>query len=151
MKVITLWQPWAQFVAMGWKTIETRTHDRFKGLVGQEILIHAGLKWDPSAIREAMPYLHSSWITFMQGNGPFFEAGRVGGNIIARASVVASRKLTPEDASQALIECDTPRYGLILAYIKPVHFVKASGKQGIWTYDGPVKNAPGGSESILST
>jgi predicted transcriptional regulator len=43
MKVITLWQPWASFIALGWKTIETRTHDRFKNLVCERIAIHAGL------------------------------------------------------------------------------------------------------------
>ena len=46
MKVITLWEPWATFVAMKWKTIETRTHQRFKGLTGQRIAIHAAMKFD---------------------------------------------------------------------------------------------------------
>ena len=56
MKAITLWQPWATFVAMRWKTIETRTHARFKGLVGQRIAIHAGLKVDEAAfLNEFLP------------------------------------------------------------------------------------------------
>jgi hypothetical protein len=41
MKAISLHQPWATWVALGWKTIETRMHARFKGLVGQRIAIHA--------------------------------------------------------------------------------------------------------------
>jgi len=46
MKAISLHRPWAQWVALGLKTVETRTHDRFKGLVGQRIAIHAAQKWD---------------------------------------------------------------------------------------------------------
>ena len=46
MKAISLWQPWASLVALKLKTIETRGHDRFKGLVGQRIAIHAGRKFD---------------------------------------------------------------------------------------------------------
>lgn len=50
MKAITLWQPWASFVFMGWKTIETRLHSRFKGLVGQRIAIHAALKLEDAVL-----------------------------------------------------------------------------------------------------
>lgn len=50
MKAITLWQPWAMFVAVGWKSIETRTHQRFKSLVGQRIAIHAAKKIDEASI-----------------------------------------------------------------------------------------------------
>lgn len=34
IKCISMWQPWAWWVMRGWKTIETRTHNRFKGLAG---------------------------------------------------------------------------------------------------------------------
>lgn len=50
MKAISLHQPWAIWVAMKWKTIETRTHDRFKSLLGQRIAIHAAKKVDVSAL-----------------------------------------------------------------------------------------------------
>ena len=46
MKAISLWQPWATFVTMKWKTIETRTHQWFNGLVGQRIAIHAAMNID---------------------------------------------------------------------------------------------------------
>ncbi len=57
MKAISLWGPWATWVCMKWKTIETRNHDRFKGLAGQRIVIHATQKIDSSAIIN--PYLPS--------------------------------------------------------------------------------------------
>ena len=37
---ITLWQPWATWIAWRWKTIETRGHDRFRRLVGQFASVH---------------------------------------------------------------------------------------------------------------
>ena len=50
MKAISLWQPHASWVAMGWKTIETRTHDRFKSLAGRRIAVHAAQKVDTAAL-----------------------------------------------------------------------------------------------------
>jgi len=50
MKAISLWQPWATWVSLGWKTIETREHDRFKSLIGQRIAIHAAIKVDEDAL-----------------------------------------------------------------------------------------------------
>ena len=49
MKAITVYNPHALWIAMKWKTIETRTHDRFKALVGQRIAIHAAQKMDEAA------------------------------------------------------------------------------------------------------
>ena len=57
MKAISLWQPWAQWVALNLKTIETRTHSRFKRLKGERIAIHAAKKWDPAAWDAAEEYL----------------------------------------------------------------------------------------------
>ena len=46
---ITIHQPWASLIALGYKTIETRTHARFAGLVGKRIGIHAGKRFDKRA------------------------------------------------------------------------------------------------------
>lgn len=42
MKAITLHQPWATLVALGVKTIETRSWAPPKALIGERLLIHAG-------------------------------------------------------------------------------------------------------------
>lgn len=52
---ITLTQPWATWIIRGWKTIETRTHNRFACLDKKTILIHAGMTTDKSAANN--PYL----------------------------------------------------------------------------------------------
>lgn len=44
MKVITLHQPWATLIALGVKTIETRSWAPPKALIGERLLIHAGTR-----------------------------------------------------------------------------------------------------------
>src|SRR3972149_4902156 len=57
MKVITFYQPWATMILDGVKTIETRTHDRFKNLQGHRIGIHAGTKVRPEMLWEYLDLL----------------------------------------------------------------------------------------------
>lgn len=54
---LTLHAPWADLIASGWKTLETRRHDRFAGLVGKWIAIHQGLAFDAEAERSAIIHL----------------------------------------------------------------------------------------------
>jgi len=44
MKAITLWQPWASFIAVGIKPFETRDWAPPKWLIGKRIAIHAAKK-----------------------------------------------------------------------------------------------------------
>src|SRR5688500_9634413 len=44
MKALTLWQPWASLVAVGVKTIETRSWPAPNSLNGERIAIHAAAK-----------------------------------------------------------------------------------------------------------
>jgi hypothetical protein len=129
MPVITLWNPWAIWVAMGWKTIETRTHDRFQSLKGQWIGIHAGLKWDPFALHCARPYMTDDQVKQTE------KFIRVGGAIICRAYVGEARWLSAWDDRRALIECSTPRFGLLFNKIEAIEAIPARGKQGIWYHD----------------
>ena len=51
MKAITLWQPWASMVALGYKTIETRSWSTsYRG----PLAIHAALRTPPRAQRECV-------------------------------------------------------------------------------------------------
>jgi hypothetical protein len=127
---ITLWLPWAMWVAWGWKTIETRTHNRFQSLVGKLIGIHAALKWDQRAIEIARPYLTTDQV---RQTIELFKSPPAG-CIVAVAQPQAHRLLTPEDAPAALIECNTRRFGLDFgkrtqAVEKPC---PVKGARGIW-------------------
>ena len=48
MRALTLHQPWATLIALGIKTIETRSWPPPSGLLGQTIAIHAGRKLQPN-------------------------------------------------------------------------------------------------------
>lgn len=134
IRTITLWQPWAQWVMLGWKEIETRTHPRFQGLARERIGIHAALKWDSSAIEAARSFLSEEQITATRRMPDDFEGGKVLGTV----SVVESRWLSADDSKLALIECGTRRHGLVLR--EPELFsqpIAAQGGRGIWKFVFP--------------
>jgi hypothetical protein len=141
MKIITLWQPWASFIAWGWKTIETRTHDRFKGLIGERIGIHAGLKWDKDWKELACPY-EESYLNVVQfsrteGLQKEFMKNLPGtkGAILCTARVFDASWLSPHNSKSSLLKINDEheRFGLFLCDIKPIT-IPAKGKQGIWIY-----------------
>jgi hypothetical protein len=128
--VITLWQPWATWVILGWKTIETRTHQNFKSLAGRTIYIHAGKRWDGNAV---------SWAEFWMTPEMRVASHRQNypvGAIIGTAFVKEHRALTSADSQNALISCDDryARFGLVLKDIQAVTPIYVSGKQGIWSH-----------------
>lgn len=125
--VISLWMPWANWVMLGWKEIETRTHKRFYSLAGKKIAIHCSLKWDDTALEQAGPYLQDWQIARTK------DFLRIGGGIIGTVCVTAARPLTAEDSHRALIDCGSvERHGLILAYPKVIPVIPCRGKQGVW-------------------
>lgn len=129
LPIISLWQPWGQWVSLGWKPIETRTHARFKHLLGKRIGIHLALKWDKSAIETALPFLSEQQIRSTEG---FL---RIGGAVVCTAHVSEFRPLTRVDAKLALIECETPRFGLVLRDIERIESAPMKGRQGVWYAD----------------
>ena len=127
LPVISLWMPWANWVMLGWKSIETRLHPRFAGLAGKRIAIHAAQKWDDNALATAKPYL--TYEQHAQSEG-FLHTG---GAILGTVEVSAHRSLHEEDAKCALIECSSvQRYGLILYSPQIIEAIPAKGRQGIW-------------------
>lgn len=143
MAVISLWQPWAQFVALGWKTIETRTHQNFASLAGRRIGIHAALMWDTQWLRHAGPYMTKEQIEETDK----FDRSATGGRILCTAHVTGHRSLDEPDSQAALISChirdrfggacSLPRYGLLLKDVKRLADpFKIKGKQGIFYVPG---------------
>ncbi len=127
--VITLQQPWAQFIMLGWKTIETRTHNKFKCLQGRRILIHASEKWDNKWFELASPYLNHEQLFSISA------LEKMKSSIICSAFVNDFDCLGPHDSKNALINCtSTQRYGLFLTKIKLIEPIRTKGAQGIWYY-----------------
>ena len=57
---ISMYQPWAQWVALGWKTIETRRHNKLACLArrGKRIVIQAADRWDPHWQAKSFEFLN---------------------------------------------------------------------------------------------
>lgn len=127
--VITLYQPWATWIMREWKTIETRTHNRFRCLKNKTILIHSGLATDIQALK-SNPYLTRAQLRQDPDE-------MINGFILGSAFVKDFRILTPgPDEVMSLIECQTPRYGLILENIqKWPEPIAETGQIGVWYYD----------------
>jgi hypothetical protein len=129
MKIITLYQPWASFITLGWKTIETREHNRFASLVNQTIGIHAGLKFDANWKESVKPYMDIS-------DESIERIKKLKGIILCTAFVIGTRPLQAKDSEHALIDCSAGnRFGLFLKNIKPIVPIKVKGRRGIWTYN----------------
>lgn len=130
--IITLWRPWAFWIAYGWKTIETRLHTKFAKLEGKIIGIHAGKKWDNTALKQADKYLND----FQKEYTEKYSKKRLSGEIVAFAKVKEHRLLNEADSEKALIDCSTAeRYGLFLEFTHNLFTeIYAKGHQGIWYY-----------------
>ena len=124
--VISLHQPWGNWVSLGWKTIETRTHKRLSCLNGKTIGIHLALKWDSKWIDNAWNYLSENQI---ERTKRFLK---IGGAIICVADVTGFRALNNDDSQKSLIECNSLRYGLILNNIHRIEAIPCKGGQGIF-------------------
>lgn len=128
--VITLYQPWATWIIRGWKSIETRTHNRFGILKGKTILIHAGQKTDGSELTIKNPYLTPNQISHKPEEV-------INGCILGSAFVDKVGTLSGIHSKAALIDCgNTIRYGLFLTNICPFdEVIPVKGEMGIWYYD----------------
>lgn len=130
---ISLWQPWAQWVVLGWKTIETRTHPRFESLAGKRIGIHAAKVWDKQAIHIARSYLTDEQFEQTYQLLQESQHNSLGGKVLGTVFVNEHRLLDTDDAPAALIECQTVRFGLLLR--DPIQLAvpfPVTGRQGIF-------------------
>lgn len=132
---LTLHQPWASWVAWGWKDIETRSHQKFRHLSGLRVGIHAGKHWDGDALLKSHGYLAGE----MVDKTLQLKLSMPRGSIIALASVISHRPLASEDSYRALCECGLfPAWGLVLTDVKPLAVpIMVKGRQGIWYHDVP--------------
>ena len=100
---ISLAQPWATWIAMGWKTIETRRHNRLDRIIGRRIAIHASKTWDSSSLDVAGQYLTTAQI---QRHGLMTSRNMYPkGELVCLATVTSGGPMDqPADAAAAL--CD---------------------------------------------
>lgn len=132
MPAVTVWQPWASLLAERMKLIETRRHDRLKGLVGEWVAIHAGKAYDPEA-DDMMTPTARRWVLEHR-----WELPR--GRVVAVGKAVAHRYLMVADDAEEAAAFFRPAglYGLFFApVLKLPAAVQATGHQGIWRWTPP--------------
>lgn len=135
---ISLWRPWADWVSLCWKQIETRTHKRLYCLDGLRIGIHASLKWDNSAMHAARRFMLPHQIKQMETMSKFDGKG---GTILCTAIAQFPRQLGHEHSKFAMIECEAHpvRYGIDLVDIERSPIAgKVRGGQGIFYVKLPI-------------
>ncbi len=142
VRALSLWRPWADWVMLGWKRIETRTHRRFRCLGEHPALlaIHASDKWDKDALRLASPYLTPEQIEHTE---TVLRKQSLGGHVLGTVLVTAFMRLDFSDEHDSLIECTSvERFGLELASPRRLETpMKARGMQGLFRVTLPAQNA----------
>ena len=142
MKAITVWRPWPTMIVLGEKTIESRTHDKFKWIAGHQLAIHAGKRYD----RESFEFLIEE-----AGYSPLrsllIESACPRGAIVAVCHVPTAGWLHHKLAAWRLgwdysrEESCSPGelFGLFLEDVRALKEpVPARGSQGIWEWTPPV-------------
>jgi hypothetical protein len=130
MKAISIRQPWLAWIMMGLKIIETREHDRFKGLIGQRIALHAAQKYDMDAIELAWKYINKKRVL---GRTTFLTRGA----ILCTVYIYDAKWLDSTYSEKALIDCSKrDKFGLFLTDIKIINPYICKGRQGIFNLDG---------------
>ncbi len=135
MKAITVWQPWASWIAWGWKTIEVRHHERFRSLVGERIAIHAAKRWD-----ESWDILAGSLLDDQQKDYMALVVRLPLGAVVATATVEDLRLVDRDDEPAALCPCGgvIDLFGLALGDVVALDEpIPATGRQGIWNWTPP--------------
>lgn len=138
MKAITLWQPWASLVAIGIKTIETRSWGvPHRG----PLAIHAAKRWDEEiaeACRQAMEELKKHGELLLRPECKLSGLLKFGGTlgcIVAVTLLVDCRQMrkAPDAIEAAFGNFGPGRWGWMLDGVEPVlPPVPCRGMQGLW-------------------
>lgn len=147
MKAITLHQPWADLIARGIKTLETRTWPtQFRGLLA----IHAGKK--ATGNRQQATGGAVGGTLFASGQQPIASSQQPSapeiwcdslrpraeyGAVVAVARMYDCRLLTVADEAAACCEC-AGKFGFFLRDVMPLRSpMKLRGQQGLWEINEP--------------
>lgn len=145
MRALTLHQPWATLIALGIKTIETRSWPPPRNLMGQTVAIHAGCKLQPNLGPEIEAILRLTHSDHWRRRLP-------AGSVVATATVRGACQVTGLAAGtgQAITRCGqiiaTDPYGdfragrwlWFLTDISPLSEpMPATGRQKLWHWQPP--------------
>lgn len=144
MKALTVWQPWASLISLGWKRYEFRSHARVpRSIIGGRIAIHAGARkpvkaeiWDLlrrlDSEMSAIDPAAREWLEQMQERPHELPlacitcTALIGKPINARE--IAEREGWINDSNREA----TFNFAWPLFEVKPVPNIPARGAQGWW-------------------
>lgn len=143
MKAITIWQPWAELIIRGHKTLETRSWaTSYTGIIA----IHAGkyrklpheiYEQIAEAIGIAPEKYDTSWLHTLEQGIPVRRFGAVLGTAIMGEALPTTLKIASHK-EKALGDFAHGRYAWPLQGVRPLDFpIQATGKQGIWNWVPP--------------
>lgn len=137
VKAISVWQPWAEYIADGLKTIEVRTHNRFQSLRGQRIAIQAAGRFDKNAGSSTKHLIIAGKVA--AGMRSALNAMGHSQMILCTAFVKDFRLLSKADSQAALCDCSVPpSFGLVLCDVmrlgKPI---PCKGRQTVFEVEIP--------------
>jgi hypothetical protein len=122
MKAITIKRPWAQAIAFGPKRIENRGWKATKNIIGKEIAIHAGKRFDKRGYLEIVK--SKLWTEIHETE--------MGSGIIA----VATLKEIVDESDDPWF---TGPFGFVFCDVKPlVKSVPCRGQLGFWNVPSEV-------------
>lgn len=127
MKALTLWQPWAAYIACGSKKCETRSwYTPYRG----PLAIHAARRPLTEGERELLEEIPIV--------GP---AARLAfGAVVATARLVDVRRISgphPDEIEDALGDWSPGRFAWVLLDVQPLDPpIPARGGQGLWEWSG---------------
>ena len=120
---ISLWQPWASFIAIGVKPYETRHWPAPRRIIGQRIAIHAAKRKMP---REELEW----WRNVSAQDDPPPLGAFVCTALLAR--VVPTVRVLPDDYG----DYSEGRFAWHLTDIEPIEpAIPGRGSQGFWMWD----------------
>ena len=145
MKAISLHQPWASLIAVGVKTVETRTWKPPVGLVGQRIAIHAS-----KGHGDGMAFTPEEWTAVMEVCGDRWPNPMPRGCVVATARLASVGQVSIQGTGRVWVAqgdgfrwVDTDPYGnfsdfrwlWFLEDVEPVTPpVPEKGRQGFWEW-----------------
>lgn len=136
-KALTIWQPYANLIAIGAKTIETRGWGtRYRG----PVLIHAAKRWNEDLVdvcKNAMDVLRNDEFTALPGSEHIGKLpwGETLGKVLCIADLVDSVEMTegPGGLDQVFGWFGPGRFGWRFENVRPFDPPFAlTGKQGLW-------------------
>jgi activating signal cointegrator 1 len=152
MRALSLWEPWATFIAKGWKTIETRSWSTpYRG----PIAIHAAKTKKCLDGDEVLGILEDAGLKPQDLDGYRFPLGCIVATAVLERCV-SSEDLVDgnqvNDRNRVMGDFSPGRFGWLLAEVKPLLIpVPLVGQQGCWELGPEVLEVLAGRAPVPST